>query len=161
MEPDYLQITKTEFMNRPWTYVKARERLVISVGYTELSERLVCIAQRRPTFEKLVLSAPMGTFHGDKPISSYIAAEEFQSETGHYALSADYIMTIARSSGLTDELADVYRCTASEEAGAQSLHPDEDISVVYFDSRDSLRQLLMSGDSPYIHDASLAIYLHH
>lgn len=154
---DYLQLVKTTFFGRPWTYAKVSEQLIIMLVMTK-SGKFVCISQSRPAFIKRVLSPVMGTFHETDPQKLLeTAAKEIKSETGHDCFGVEYIMTIARSSGLTDETAHLYAAIVEDEVGAQDLHPEEDIKVIYFDSKEAILSAIKSGE--FIIDSALPYFL--
>lgn len=152
----YLKIIETSFIGKPWTYAKVSEQLIIILPITK-DGRFVCISQARPTFEKRVLSPVMGTFHENDPIKLIeTAAIEVKSETGHKANEVKYLMSIARSPGLTDETAHLYSATVDNICGEQELH-SEDIEVIYFSSLVEMKNEITKGQ--YIIDASLPYFL--
>lgn len=152
----YLTLIETEFFGRPWNYAKVSEQLIIMLPRTK-DGRFVAISQSRPAFSKRVLSPVMGTFHETDPNKMLeTAAKEIKSETGHKCVEVQYQMTVARSSGLTDETAHVYTALVENEAGEQELHPEEDINVVYFSSTLDIWKAMVSGDQ--VIDASLPLF---
>lgn len=153
-----LVFVKTVFRGTPWSYVKAPEQLIIVLPVTEKG-RIVCISQKRPTFHDRVISPVMGTFRQRDPIALLEnSRKEVQSETGHVVKDVNYIMTIARSSGLTDETAHIYVAIVDDVPGEQSLHSDEDIVVVYYNSLSDLQRKVFNPDSNVI-DSSLPYFL--
>jgi hypothetical protein len=153
----YLNLIETEFFGRPWVYAEVSEQLIIMLPITQ-DGRYVAISQSRPTFAKRVISPVMGTFHETDPNKMFeIAAKEIKSETGHKCIKVKYIMTVARSSGLTDETAHVYFAIVENHAGKQELHPEEDINVLYFSSHEEL--ILTMQNTEQVIDSSFPLYL--
>lgn len=154
---EYLTLVRTEFFGRPWVYAKVAEQLIIMLPRTK-DGRYVAISQSRPAFTKRVISPVMGTFHEKDPSKMFeTASKEIKSETGHKCVDVKYLMTIARSSGLTDETAHVYSAIVENEAGEQELHPEEDINVIYFSSKKEL--LAATQNNNHIVDSSFPLYL--
>jgi uncharacterized protein YdbL (DUF1318 family) len=158
MKP-YLTLVETSYCGRPWVYAKASEQLIIMLPRTQ-DGRYVGISQSRPAFQGRVLSPVMGTFHETNPHKMLItAAQEIKSETGHECIDVRFVMTIARSSGLTDETAHVYSAVVSNEAGEQELH-NEDINVAYFNSKEEIAQAMQWGwKDGYVIDSSFPLFL--
>jgi hypothetical protein len=128
----YFSVYSVPYAGINWTFADAQNVLLIVFGLTEHSGRLVLIRQYRPPVAATVLSAPMGCFP-DKPISELlsIAAAEAETETGHQVLKIEYLLTFARSPGLTNERARCFIATYAEKRGSQKLHAEEDIDVQY------------------------------
>jgi hypothetical protein len=128
----YFTVRHVPYAGAPWIYAEATKVLLVVFGLTEVTKRLVLIRQYRPPMKTYVLSAPMGCFP-DAPISDLltVAAAEAESETGHRVTRIQYLLTFARSPGLTTELARCFVASYAEEAGSRSLHADEQIEVQY------------------------------
>jgi hypothetical protein len=60
-----------------------------------------------------------------------LAAAEAEAETGHQVLRIEYLLSFARSPGLTTERARCFVACYAEEAGPLQLHADEQIRVQY------------------------------
>lgn len=153
----YLKLIETNFFGRPWVHAAVSEQLIIMLPKTK-DGRYVTISQSRPTFKERVLSPIMGTFHETDCLKLLeTAAKEIKSETGHVAINVEYMMTIARSPGLTDETAHIYSALVEDEAGEQELHPEEDIEVIYFNSWSEIFEAL--DDKEIIIDGAMPYYL--
>jgi hypothetical protein len=156
----YLKLVETLFKGKHWSYVEAPEQLVIILPFT-LRGYLVCIAQSRATFHHRVISPVMGSFPDTDPNTLIDSArKEVKSETGHLVNDICYIMTVARSSGLTNECAYIYAAIVDDEATEQELHSDEDIQVLYFETLSDL-QSKISNPAPHIVDSSLPYFMLH
>ena len=60
-----------------------------------------------------------------------LAATEAEVETGHTVLRIEYLLSFARSPGLTTEVARCFVACYAEESGPCQLHSDEQIEVQY------------------------------
>jgi hypothetical protein len=128
----YFTVCSVPFAGARWTFADARNSLLIVFGLTEESGRLVLIRQYRPPVAATVLSAPMGCYPdaGAAELLS-LAATEAEAETGHKVLRIEYLLSFARSPGLTSELARCFVASYAEARGPCRLHADEQIEVQY------------------------------
>jgi hypothetical protein len=130
----YFSVRSVPYAKGSWTYADARNVLLIVYGLTERTGRLVMIRQYRPPVGATVLSAPMGCYpDGADAELLDVAAHEAEAETGHPVLRIEYLLTFARSPGLTNELARCFVACYAEECGPQHLHADEEIEVRYIE----------------------------
>src|SRR5690242_3322500 len=123
LENGYFSVQSVPVPGGNWTFVDARNVLLVVFGLTERSGRLVLIRQYRPPVGATVLSAPMGCYP-DAPVQKLLtlAAKEAEAETGHKALSIEYLFSFARSPGLTTEVARCFIACYAEECGPCELH---------------------------------------
>jgi hypothetical protein len=131
VEPEsYFSVRSVPYAGGTWTFADARNVLLIVYGLTERTGRLVLIRQYRPPVCATVLSAPMGCYpDAAGGVLLDLAAREAEAETGHRVLRIEYLLTFARSPGLTTELARCFAACYAEERGPLHLHVDEQIEV--------------------------------
>jgi hypothetical protein len=131
----YFSVRSVPYAGGTWTFADARNVLLIVYGLTERSGRLVLIRQYRPPVAATVLSAPMGCYPdvAERELLD-LAAREAEAETGHRVLRIEYLLSFARSPGLTTELARCFVACYAEECGPQHLHAEEEIEVKYVES---------------------------
>lgn len=153
----YFNIIETNFFGTSWIHAAVSEQLIIALPITK-DGRYVAITQARPPFNnRRVISAVMGTFHETDPNKLLnTVVKEIKSETGHICIDLQYMMTVARSSGLTDETAHVYTATVEDEYKGQELHQNEDIQVLYL-NRAQIQEVIVTHQ--YVIDASFPYYL--
>lgn len=115
--------------NDGWGYVqRAKSTGVVAIvaGDTEL----ILIEQFRPPLGKNVIEIPAGLVGDQFAETGFEAARrELLEETGYQALRMTYMVDLASSPGLTDEVVSFYRATGLKKVGVGGGVEDENIRV--------------------------------
>lgn len=147
---EFFTVESLPWRDMTWVYTKAKKTLLVILGVTKETNRLVLVRQYRPPAGKYVISAPMGAFNSDEEEDLlHLARAEAAAETGHRVHQIWEVLTFYRSPGITDEKAVLYGAVYDEEAGQQALHSDEDIEVLYVSENEAeavIRQRVLAGD---------------
>jgi ADP-ribose pyrophosphatase len=159
MKNDYFDIKSVPYIGMNWIYVDAKKTLLIIAGKIENTDDIVCIKQYRPPLNKWVVSFPMGAFPIEGESDEYIkniTKGEGEAETGYKINHIEYLCKFARSPGLTNEIAIVFKAIYSPDTLPQVLHKEEEI-VPLIINKDNIRDILENDD--YIIDSSLLLVL--
>lgn len=134
---NFFTIRNKKYTNINWYFVEAKKTLLIVYGEIKGTNDIVLIKQYRPPINGYVLSFPMGAFHfNDMETAIKAAKKEAEDESGWKISEIEFCFQFARSPGITDEIALLFKATYLPKNVKRFLHVDEDIESIRLDKLD-------------------------
>jgi len=159
-EQRYFETASCEYLAERWHYVKATFDLAVVFGAVRGTLDWVLIRQYRPPMEGWVISPPMGALPRALPQEALrLAKKEAEDETGMEISTIRHYITLARSPGMSTELAHIYLAEYTGVSRPQNLHGSEEIiplRVQACELETFLRQRQSAGD---VIDAAIGLLL--